>query len=243
MLVIPAIDLYDQKVVRLKKGDYNQQTEYALSPLEQARVYAEAGFRHLHIVDLNGAKEGRFVNLPVIEEIISSLGVTVQTGGGIRTFADAKRLLDAGLSQLICSSIVVKNPSDWEKMLAELGGDVCILGLDVKDGKLAYAGWLETSDETIEEFLTKYLPLGLKNVLSTDISRDGMLSGINVELYKRLQESFPDLHFIASGGLKNADDLKALQAIDVHGVVIGKAYYEGHISLEEMMSFNAMDNT
>lgn len=238
MRVIPAIDLYNQKVVRLKKGDYNQQTEYALSPLEQARVYAEAGFKHVHIVDLNGAKEGRFVNLPVIEEIITKLGVTVQTGGGIRTFDDAQRLLDSGLSQLICSSMVVKNPSDWEKMLSVLGGDVCILGLDVKEGKLAYAGWLETTEETIEEFLTRYLPLGLKNVLSTDISRDGMLSGINVDLYKLLQEKFPNLNFIASGGLKNADDLKALQAIDCFGVVVGKAYYEGHITLAEMMGYH-----
>ncbi|TNE74442.1 1-(5-phosphoribosyl)-5-[(5-phosphoribosylamino)methylideneamino]imidazole-4-carboxamide isomerase [bacterium] len=238
MRVIPAIDLYNQKVVRLKKGDYNQQTEYNLSPFEQAKVYVDAGFKHLHIVDLNGAKEGKFVNLPVIEEIIQKLNVSVQTGGGIRTFDDAKRLLDSGLSQLICSSIVVKNPSDWQKMLTELGGETCILGLDVKDGKLAYAGWLETSDETIEEFLKKYIPMGLKNVLSTDISRDGMLSGINVELYKQLQDSFPELDFIASGGLKDVRDLEALKAIDVYGVVVGKAYYEAHISLDEMIGFN-----
>jgi len=235
MHVIPAIDLYDSKVVRLKKGDYNTQTEYALSPLEQARVYAEAGFKHLHIVDLNGAKEGKFVNLPVIEEIIQKLGVTVQTGGGIRTFDDAQRLLDSGLSQLICSSIVVKNPSDWEKMLSVLGGKTCILGLDIKDGKLAYGGWLETSKESVESFLEKYLPLGIEYVLSTDISRDGMLSGINVELYDRLQKSFPQLKFIASGGLKNVHDLEQLQAIHSHGVVVGKAYYEGHLSLDEML--------
>lgn len=236
MQVIPAIDLYDFKVVRLKKGDYNQQTEYALSPLEQAKVFVDAGFNHLHIVDLNGAKEGRFVNLPVIQEIIDTLGISIQTGGGIRTFADAKQLLDAGVSQLICSSIVVKNPKDWLKMLQEFGGKSCILGLDVKDGKLAYSGWLETSEESIEEFLQRYVPHGLEYVLSTDISRDGMLSGINVDLYKQMQESFPSLKIIASGGLKNAHDLYLLNQINSYGVVVGKAYYEGHISLEEMRS-------
>lgn len=238
MHVIPAIDLYDFKVVRLKKGDYNTQTEYALSPLEQARVYKEAGFSHLHIVDLNGAKEGRFVNLPVIREIIDTLGVSVQTGGGIRTFNDAKVLLDAGLSQLICSSIVVKNPTDWLRMLTEFGGSKCILGLDVKDGKLAYGGWLETSSESIETFLQKYVPHGLEYVLSTDISRDGMLSGINVGLYDSMQKAFPSLNVIASGGLKDVSDLQKLNEIQSYGVVVGKAYYEGHITLEEMMSFN-----
>ena len=238
MRVIPAIDLYDFKVVRLKKGDYNQQTEYALTPLEQAKVYADAGFNHIHIVDLNGAKEGRFVNLPVIQEIIDTLGVSVQTGGGIRSFADAKQLLDAGLNQLICSSIVVKNPTDWLRMLDEFGGSKCILGLDVKDGKLAYGGWLETSEETYVEFLQKYLPHGLEYVLSTDISRDGMLSGINVDLYKSMQADFPNLKIIASGGLKDASDLQKLHTINSYGVVIGKAYYEGHLTLEEMMSYS-----
>lgn len=238
MHVIPAIDLYDSKVVRLKKGDYDQQTEYALSPLEQARVYAEAGFSHLHIVDLNGAKEGRFVNLPVIKEIIETLGVTVQTGGGIRRFEDAQLLLDSGVSQLICSSIVVKNPTDWEKMLHTFGGKTCILGLDIKNGKLAYGGWLETSSETVEQILQRYIPQGIEYVLSTDISRDGMLSGINAELYKRLQESFPTLTFIASGGLKSVEDLQKLAAQSTFGVVVGKAYYEGHITLEEMKQYH-----
>lgn len=238
MRVIPAIDLYNFKVVRLKKGDYNQQTEYALSPLEQAKVYVDAGFNHLHIVDLNGAKEGRFVNLPVIQEIIDKLGVSIQTGGGIRTFADAKQLLDAGVSQLICSSIVVKNPTDWLKMLTEFGGKSCIMGLDIKEGKLAYGGWLETTEESVEEFLQRYVPHGLEYVLSTDISRDGMLSGINVDLYKTMQESFPSLKIIASGGLKNARDLYLLNQINSYGVVVGKAYYEGHISLEEMKAYS-----
>lgn len=238
MHVIPAIDLFDSKVVRLQKGDYNSQTTYDLSPIEQARVYADAGFNHLHIVDLNGAKEGRFVNLPIIKEIIDELGVTVQTGGGIRTFDDAQRLVDSGLSQLICSSIVAKNPKDWEKMLAEFGGEKCILGLDIKDGKLAYSGWLETTQETVETILQRYVPKGVTYVLSTDISRDGMLSGINVDLYESMQKDFPEVKFIASGGLKNATDLEALNQIDVYGVVVGRAYYEGHITLDEMKAWN-----
>lgn len=240
MKVIPAIDLFDHEVVRLRKGDYNQKTNYKLTPLEQAKVYKEAGFNHLHIVDLNGAKEGKFVNLPIIKEIIQELDVTIQSGGGVRTFEDGLQLIDAGISQIICSSIVVKNPSDWKRLLTELGGDACILGLDIKDGKLAFGGWLETSDKPLNSFIDEFIPDGLSNILSTDISRDGMLSGVNVELYHQMQKDFPNLNIIASGGVKNADDLKQLEAIQSYGVVVGKAYYEGHLSLDEMMKSHSI---
>jgi phosphoribosylformimino-5-aminoimidazole carboxamide ribotide isomerase len=236
--VIPAIDLYNGNVVRLQKGDYNKETQYEQNPLEQAKIYQEAGFHHLHIVDLNGAKEGEFKNLNIIKEIIDETGLSIQSGGGIRTFQDCETLFEAGISKIVCSSMVVKNEPDWIKALETFGGEKCILGLDVKDGKMAYGGWLETSDEPIEEFINPMVDAGLKTVLSTDISRDGMLSGPNLEMYADLQKRFPQLNWIASGGVSNLEDLVELRNHNLYGVVVGKAYYEGNIRLDEMQELN-----
>lgn len=233
MKVIPAIDLLDGKVVRLQKGDYEKVTIYNDSPFEEAKKFKEAGFDHIHIVDLNGAREGTFVNLDEITHIIHELELSVQTGGGIRSFKDGEHLLQKDISQIICSSMAVKSPDEWLN-LVEQNPERTILGMDLKDGKVAYSGWLETSDQSIDDFLAPMIQRGLKTVLSTDISRDGMLSGTNTGLYRDLQSAFPDLHFIASGGVSDINDLQELQQLGLYGVVVGRAYYEGQLSLEEM---------
>lgn len=237
MHVIPAIDLLDGKVVRLKKGAYDEVTVYPLSPIDQAMLYREAGFERLHIVDLNGAKEGRFVNLPTIAEIARKTGMEVQTGGGIRSGQDIDQLLDAGLHRVVVSSMAVKSPDDWMDALRSHGGNRCILGMDLKGGKVAYAGWLETSDVSIEDFLYPMINAGLSDILCTDVGRDGMLSGPNVDLYENLMGRFPTMRFIASGGVSNVGDLQELAGIGVHSCVVGRAYYEGHISIDEMAAF------
>ena len=233
MKIIPAIDLLDGQVVRLQKGDYSMKTIYNHLPLDEAAKFKAAGFDHIHVVDLNGAKSGEFHNLPIIREIINDIGLSVQTGGGVRSRKDIDTLLDAGLSGVICSSMAVKKPEEWLQSIRDYP-DQMILGLDLKDGKMAYGGWLETSDKPIEEFLNPMIDAGLKTVLSTDISRDGMLSGPNTEMYNDLQERFPQLNWIASGGVSKLDDLIILRNNGLYGSVVGKAYYEGNIRLDEL---------
>lgn len=237
MQTIPAIDLLNGQAVRLHKGSYEEVTVYNKSPLAQAKIFKEAGFQHIHVVDLNGAKEGRFVNLPHIKEMIKELDISVQTGGGIRTFSDVEMLLEAGLSKVICSSMAIKNEKDWLKALQEYQ-DHMILGMDLKDGKIAYSGWLETVEESVESLLNRMISHGLTEVLCTDISKDGTLSGPNVELYKKLKSQFPEIKLIASGGVASLDDLHELSEAHMDAVVVGKAYYEHRISLKEMAEFN-----
>ncbi|MFO7846925.1 MAG: 1-(5-phosphoribosyl)-5-[(5-phosphoribosylamino)methylideneamino]imidazole-4-carboxamide isomerase [Balneolaceae bacterium] len=237
MTIIPAIDLLDGQAVRLQKGDYSKKTVYNHNPIEEAQKFKTAGFDHIHIVDLNGAKSGKFENLPIIRTIIDELGISVQTGGGVRSRKDVDLLLKAGLSGVICSSMAVKKPSEWIRAVEDYP-DQMILGLDLKDGKMAYGGWLETSNEPIEEFINPMIEAGLKTVLSTDIARDGMLSGPNVKMYADLKDRFPDLNWIASGGVSNLQDLVELKNRNLFGVVVGKAYYEGNIRLNEMRDLN-----
>jgi phosphoribosylformimino-5-aminoimidazole carboxamide ribotide isomerase len=234
MNVIPAIDLLDGRVVRLRKGDYQQVTVYESDPVTAARRFADAGFTHIHVVDLDGARSGRFENLSHIQRIMDSTGLSVQTGGGIREFAHVAQLLDAGIAKVVCSSMAVKNEADWLRALHTYGGERCILGMDLKDGKMAYAGWLETMDEPVDSYLKRMLAEGLTEVLCTDISRDGMLSGSNVELYQSMMAQFPELDFIASGGVAGEEDLRMLSEADVHAVVVGRAWLEGHITMEQM---------
>lgn len=237
MQTIPAIDLLNGQAVRLHKGSYEEVTVYDKSPINQARKFKEAGFNHIHVVDLNGAKEGKFVNLPYIREIISELGISVQTGGGIRTLEDVEMLLEAGLSKVICSSMAIKNETDWLKGLEKYPENM-ILGMDLKDGRIAYSGWLETAEESVESFLSRMIDHGLQEVLCTDISKDGTLSGPNFDLYQDLHHNFPQIDLIASGGVSSLDDLNKLNDADINAVVVGKAYYEGLISLEDMAAFN-----
>lgn len=237
MQTIPAIDLLNGQAVRLHQGSYQEVTVYHETPLEQARVFADAGFDHIHVVDLNGAKEGKFVNLPHIQKIIDELGISVQTGGGIRTFEDVTMLLEAGLSKVICSSMAIKNEKDWLKALQQFP-ERMILGMDLKDGKIAYSGWLETAEESATSFLSRMIDHGLQEILCTDISKDGTLAGPNVELYKNLKAEFPEIRLIASGGVSSVEDLQELDAANMDAVVVGKAFYEHRVSLKEMMAFN-----
>ena len=237
MKVIPAIDLLDGQVIRLHKGKYEEATVYDTDPVNTAKKFKKAGFNHIHIVDLNGAREGKFVNLPHIQSIIDALGISVQTGGGIRTFEDVELLLSAGLSKIICSSMAIKNEKDWIKSLKKFP-DQMILGMDLKDGKIAYSGWLETAEEDTFNFLSRMIKQGLKEVLCTDISKDGTLSGPNFDLYNSLKKAFPEITLIASGGVSNQQDLIQLSNADIDAVVVGKAFYENHITLEQMKSLS-----
>lgn len=237
MKVIPAIDLLNGQVVRLHKGKYEEATVYDKDPLNIATKFKEAGFEHIHIVDLNGAKEGKFVNLPYIRNIITDLGISVQTGGGIRKLADVEFLLDAGLTKVICSSMAIKNESDWIAALKKYPEQM-ILGMDLKDGKIAYSGWLETAEEDTFHFLQRMIDEGLQEVLCTDISKDGTLSGPNNELYISLKKAFPEIKLIASGGVSDQEDLIQLDEADIDAVVVGKAFYEHHITLEQMKSLH-----
>lgn len=237
MHVIPAIDLLNGQVVRLHKGKYEEATIYNDDPLQEAQKFKQAGFNHIHIVDLNGAKEGNFVNLKHIQQIIDGLGMSVQTGGGIRSYGDAAKLIGHGVSNIICSSMAVKSPEAWGKVLDNFS-EQAILGMDLKNGKVAYGGWLETLDQSLDEFLQPMFERGLSTILCTDISRDGTLEGTNLELYRSLQKTYPDIRFIASGGVASVDDFKQLSKADLYGVVVGRAYYEQKIALSEMMQYH-----
>ena len=237
MQVIPAIDLLNGQCVRLHKGAYDDVTVYHASPIEQALEFQEAGFEHIHVVDLNGAKEGRFVNLPHIRQIIENLNISVQTGGGVRTFEDSEYLIREGINKVICSSMAVQHEADWIKLLHHYPKQA-MLALDLKDGKIAYAGWLETAAESVNSFVTRMQIEGLQEILCTDISKDGTLAGPNHELYKHLKAKFPTIRLIASGGVSSVEDLEKLEAAGIDAVVVGKAYYEGRLSLQEMAAFN-----
>jgi len=238
MIVIPAIDILDGKVVRLKKGAYTEVTEYPITPLEQAKLYEEAGFKRLHVVDLNGAKEGSLVNVEVIRAIVEQTQLMVQTGGGIRSREDAVRLFDLGFDKMVVGSLAIHQPTVWLEMLMEFGGAKCLLGLDLKDGHIATGGWLETSALSLETTLRPMIEAGLREVLCTDIHRDGMLSGPNLELYRKMMQDFPELDFIASGGIRHVEDLHALDQAGLAACVVGRAYYEGHLTLDQMRQFN-----
>jgi phosphoribosylformimino-5-aminoimidazole carboxamide ribotide isomerase len=238
MIVIPAIDLLDGEAVRLQKGDYQKKTVYSSDPIAIAKRFQEAGFHRIHVVDLNGAKSGRFENLEIIRTIIRDLGLSVQTGGGVRSREDIDRLIEAGLEGVICSSMAVKKPREWMDAIDNYP-DQMILGLDLKDGKMAYGGWLQTSDRPVSDFLKPMIDSGLQTVLSTDIARDGMLSGPNIEMYRNLQQQFPVLNWIASGGVSDRSDLETLSELNMYGVVVGKAYYEERLPLEEMVNCSA----
>jgi phosphoribosylformimino-5-aminoimidazole carboxamide ribotide isomerase len=237
MRIIPALDLLDGRVVRLKQGDYEKVTVYSDDPVSMAFSIKEAGFNHIHLVDLNGAKQGKFTNLEIIRDIIVATGLSVQAGGGIRSYRDCEILFDAGINKIVSTSMAVRNEPDWMKALSVFG-DKCILGMDLRDGKIALAGWLETADESADSFLARMVESGLSEVLCTDISRDGMLTGPNFDLYNNLLGKFPGTQFIASGGVSSFKDLEILKGSGVHAAVVGRAMLENRISLKEMASLH-----
>jgi phosphoribosylformimino-5-aminoimidazole carboxamide ribotide isomerase len=235
--LIPAIDIIAGKCVRLTKGDYDQKTEYG-EPIEMAREFERIGFKRLHMVDLDGAKSKHIVNSKVLTQVTSETSLEVDFGGGIKTHTDIEAAFDAGAQMVTVGSIAVTQPNLFTWWLQKYGPDRMILGADVRNGKISINGWKEDSEEDLLPFLKKYVDAGVKNVLCTEISKDGTLGGPAFELYADVMKKYPDLHLIASGGVSCIEDIKALEAIGVPAVVFGKAIYEGKIDLRELIKLN-----
>ena len=238
MEIIPAIDIIDGKCVRLTQGDYSQKKVYNEKPLEVAREFEDAGLKRLHLVDLDGAKAGTVKNWKVLETIAGKTSLLIDFGGGIKTEKDVQIVLGSGAAFATVGSIAVKDEKEFSRWLQEMGPGKFILGADVKDEKIAVAGWLETTDIWIYDFIEKYIEKGIQQLFCTDVSKDGKLEGPAVELYKNITGKFPSLHFIASGGVSGMKDLDALEEAGCKGVIIGKAIYEGRISLGELRKMN-----
>jgi phosphoribosylformimino-5-aminoimidazole carboxamide ribotide isomerase len=238
MRIIPAIDIIDGKCVRLTQGDYGQKKVYNENPLEVAKSFEDAGLKYLHLVDLDGAKAGKVTNWKVVEAISQNTGLAVDFGGGVKTEAELRQLFDAGIRQVNLGSVAVKNPSVVQQWIEVYGSEKIILSADVKNEMIAISGWQENATITLSDFLSGYLTRGITYVTCTDISTDGMLTGPNVSLYRKIRSSFPSIKIIASGGVSGIQDLHELKSADVAGVIIGKAIYEGRITLAELKAFN-----
>ena len=232
--LIPAIDIINGQCVRLTKGDYDQKTVYHDSPADVAREFEEIGFQRLHIVDLDGAKSKHIVNCSVLRRITTETHLVVDFGGGIKTDEDIEKAFDNGAAMVTIGSIAVTQPELFMGWMEKYGSERLILGADVRNGKISINGWKEDSTEDLLPFLRKYIDAGVKNVLCTEISKDGTLQGPAIELYQRVMETYPDIHLIASGGVSCIDDIKALDKAGIPAVVFGKAIYEGKINLKEL---------
>lgn len=229
--LIPAIDLIDGKCVRLTKGEYDSKKIYNEDPVSQAKEFEALGFKRLHVVDLDGAKSKHIVNDAVLKGITSATNLTVDFGGGIKTEEDIEKAFGAGAAMVTLGSIAVTNPQLCEKWIKQYGAEKIILGADVRNGKISINGWKEDSDEDLVPFLKKYIEMGVRNVLCTEISKDGTLAGPAIDLYKRIMAEYPGLHLIASGGVSCNEDIVALDEAGIPAVVFGKAYYEGRIKM------------
>lgn len=234
LTIIPAIDLIEGKCVRLSKGDYSQKKIYNEDPIEVARQFEEHGLKRLHLVDLDGAKASHVVNWKVLEKITSKTKLVVDFGGGIKTDKDIQIVFESGAEMATIGSIAVKNRELFFKWLSFYGNERIILGADVNENKIAVTGWLEVTELDVFDFLDNYLKYGIKHVLCTDISKDGMLEGTSMQLYKDIMERFETISLIASGGITHIDELFKLDELGVTGAIVGKAIYEGKISLQEL---------
>lgn len=232
--LIPAIDIIDGKCVRLTKGDYNQKTVYNDSPTDVARQFEDMGFKRLHVVDLDGAKSKHIVNDHVLKAITDATNLKVDFGGGLKTDDDLKKAFEAGASMVTIGSIAVTKPELFLSWLEEYGADKLILGADVRNGKISINGWKEDSAEELLPFLKQYVDHGVKNVLCTEISKDGTLQGPAIELYRQIMDAYPTMHLIASGGVGCTNDIHNLNDSGIPAVVFGKAFYEGKINIEEL---------
>ena len=231
MIILPAIDLLGRKAVRLLKGDYNQVTVYSDSPLEVAEKFKSLGATHIHMVDLDGAKYGTAPNMDILAEVAEKTGLFIEIGGGIRSMETVKKYIDAGLSRVILGTAAICDKAFLKEAVRTYGEKIAV-GADVKDGKIAVKGWLEQSDVTLDEFFLKMQDLGVKNIICTDISRDGAMRGTNLELYRELSAKY-SLDITASGGVSSIEDVKRLREMNLYGAIIGKAYYTGAVDLEE----------
>ncbi len=231
MIIFPAIDLYGKCAVRLYKGDYNNMTVYSDDPLTVALDFKKCGADHIHIVDLEGAKDGTTPNIDVVSKIAKETGLFVEVGGGIRSLSVLDRYFEAGISRAILGTAAVRD-EEFLKLAIEKYGDRIAVGADVKDGYIAIKGWTEKSEYTLEAFFEKMLTFGVKTVICTDISKDGAMVGTNREMYLNLGRKY-SINIIASGGVSNIDDVKSLSHMNLYGAIIGKAYYTGAIDLKE----------
>lgn len=235
--LIPAIDIIQGKCVRLTQGQYDSQKVYNEQPLEVAQAFEAHGLKRLHVVDLDGAASQHVVNYRVLEQIASRTNLVIDFGGGIKSEEDLRIAFDAGASMITVGSVAVKQPEIVARWLKDYGADKVIVGADVNERKIAINGWKEDSSVDLFEFITDYIRQGVNQVLCTDISKDGMLEGPSVKLYKEVMEQFPELYLIASGGVSRMDDLYELQELGVPAIVFGKAIYEGRISLKDIEKF------
>lgn len=235
--IIPAIDIIDGKCVRLTQGDYNQKTVYNEEPVEVAKMFEDAGIKRLHTVDLDGARSSHVVNTRVIERIATHTNLTIDFGGGIKSDEDLRKAFDAGAQMVTIGSVAVKEPELFASWVETYGGDKIILGADVKNGYISISGWLEEGEQKLMDFIYHHTKNGIHNVLCTDISRDGMLQGPAIELYKDIMAHYPTLHLIASGGVSCINDIERLNEAGIPAVVFGKAIYEGRINLKELERF------
>jgi phosphoribosylformimino-5-aminoimidazole carboxamide ribotide isomerase len=234
MEIIPAIDIIDGKCVRLTQGDYAQKKIYNEHPLEVAKQFEDAGLRRLHLVDLDGAKAGQVKNWKVLETLAGKTSLVIDFGGGIKKEEDVNIVFNSGAALATVGSIAVKNEEELLRWFRVFGADKFLIGADVKDEKIAIAGWIETTDIWIYDFIEKYIQHGVKQLFCTDVSKDGKLEGPATELYKSITGKFPELHFIASGGVSGMQDLDALQQAGCKGVIIGKAIYEGRLRIGDL---------
>lgn len=238
MLIIPAIDIIEGKCVRLTQGDYAQKKEYADDPVAVARQFEAAGIQRLHVVDLEGAKASKLVNESTLRSITENTALKVDFGGGVKSDEAIEMAFAAGAHQITAGSIAVKNPDLVSNWIERYGAEKIILGADVKDEKIAINGWQEDSGLDLFNFLSGFVKQSVQYCICTDVSKDGLLQGPAFELYQKIMGQFPDLKLIASGGVSNMEDLHRLNEMGVYGTIVGKAYYEGRISLEELASFS-----
>jgi len=231
MIVFPAIDLYDKKAVRLYKGDYGNMTIYSENPIEIARDFEEKGASWVHMVDLEGAKEGTTPNLEIVKQVVRETDLSVEIGGGIRSMETAEAYFKAGVSRIILGTAAVDD-EDFLKAAVDRYGKGIAVGADVRDGQVAIKGWLEKSQYSLESFMENMQALGVETVICTDISRDGAMKGTNLKLYKELSEKI-NMNIVASGGVSSMEDIVALMEMNLYGAIIGKAYYTGAIDLRK----------
>ena len=234
MEIIPAIDIIEGKCVRLTQGDYGQKKVYNERPLEVALAFEDAGLQRLHLVDLDGAKTGAVRNWKVLETIAAKTKLVVDFGGGIKTAADVEIVFNSGAALATVGSVAVKDGPLFVSWLQQFGPARFLLGADVKNEKIAVSGWQETTDRWVYDFIREYIEKGIGQIFCTDVSKDGLLQGPALELYKNIVAEFPELHFIASGGVSGMDDVWRLEEVGCKGVIIGKAIYEGRIALNEL---------
>lgn len=236
--IIPAIDLIDGKCVRLSQGDYNEKKVYNEDPLEVAKMFEDAGIRRLHLVDLDGAKARHIVNQSVLERIASNTSLTIDFGGGLQSDSDLDIAFQSGASMITGGSIAVKDPTLFNGWVNKYGDDKIILGADCKNHKIAISGWQESTSVDIIPFIKSYIASGISKVICTDISKDGMLQGPSINLYKEILEAFPELYLIASGGVSCFQDILDLEDAGVPAVILGKAIYENKVTLQELSNYS-----